>query len=94
MSQKKCPACSQWSSWNQDINDKCEHCGTVLELQRAVDQKKREESARKPMTFSKRKVMPGDSIWQVICKNVFNWAGAAYFAFLSFMVWLIAVVIH
>lgn len=94
MSQKKCPACGQWSHWNQDINDKCEHCGKVLEAQRAVDQKKREDNAKKPMTFTRRRIEPGDSFGKVVYKNVFNWAGAAYFAFLSFMVWLIAVVIH
>ena len=94
MSQKKCPACGQWSNWNQSMTDKCEHCGTVLERQRAEDTKRREDNAKKPLTFTKRKVEPGDSFLQVMYKKVFNWTGAAYFAFLSFMMWLIAVVIH
>jgi hypothetical protein len=94
MSQKKCPACAQWSNWNQDMNDKCEHCGMVLEHQRAADTRKREEKARRPLTFTRRKIEPGDSMVQMLYKSIFNWTGAAYFGFLSFMMWLIAVVVH
>jgi hypothetical protein len=94
MSQKKCPSCQQWSNWSQKLDDKCEHCGALLEGQRIAEIRQREKMVSRPMTFNKRKIEPGDSLGKAIYKRVFNVTGAAYFAFLSFMVWLIAVAIH
>lgn len=93
-SQKKCAACGQWSVWTHNVNDKCEHCGKLIDKQGAEDIKKRETLANQPAVFKKRAITPGDSPWQIMKKHVFNVTGAAYFAFLSFMAWLIAVVIH
>lgn len=93
-SQKKCPSCGQWTTWNQRLDDKCEHCGAQLEKQRAEEVKHRQELAGKPLTFNKRKIEPGDSLGKALYKRIFNVTGAAYFAFLSFLIWLIAVVVH
>ena len=28
---KKCPACQQWSGWQKQPDDRCEHCGELLD---------------------------------------------------------------
>jgi hypothetical protein len=30
-STKKCPVCQQWSRWQQQAHDRCEHCGELLD---------------------------------------------------------------
>jgi len=30
MGEKKCPHCGEWSTWNQKLDDPCDHCGKPL----------------------------------------------------------------
>lgn len=38
INQKKCPHCGEWSHWQQQLTDRCEHCNELLEY-RAVQEK-------------------------------------------------------
>ncbi|MFD1871138.1 hypothetical protein [Hymenobacter bucti] len=37
LSSKKCPSCQQWSQWQQHADDRCEHCGELLDPRASQD---------------------------------------------------------
>ncbi|MFC6997550.1 hypothetical protein [Rufibacter roseus] len=93
-SSKKCPHCGQWSSWNHDPADRCEHCQHLLDpdafaRQQAQEERKEEESKR--FTVDLIKINPDDSSFTKLWKSIGLGFQLAFAAVVSFILWLIAV---
>lgn len=90
MGEKKCPHCGKWSDWNQNLSDRCTHCGkplggTDLEYQekRAAQKKANEEQ----WVFY---IKDTDSTFVKNMKKVGNFFYTIYIAIITFLAWLIA----
>lgn len=83
-SEKKCPHCGKWTLWNQKAEDRCQHCGGVLDertvSERAANQV-REEDAKASSFFT---VRPTDRFPMIAVRKVAFVAHAVYAA----IVWL------
>ena len=93
-SSKKCPHCQQWSAWQHNPADRCEHCGQLLDPQRHASTEAREERARqKPPTLLLVELHPDDSPAMRFLKTIVRGGQLAFAAILSFFVWLATVVV-
>lgn len=90
MGQKKCPHCQQWSDWDQDIEDTCEHCGQKLSLMEIQRNQKREEeriaNEQKWMFY----IQKSDPPFMVFLKKAGNLFYTVFMAIMTFLLWLIA----
>ncbi len=90
MDQKKCPHCGNWSTWNRNFNDKCDHCGKALGGRELENHEKREAdikaNAENWMFFIKE----SDSDFTKGLKKVGNFFYTIFMAIVSFILWLIA----
>ncbi len=58
---KKCPHCQQWSTWQQLPDDRCEHCGDLLDPQAYRSALAREEVAQQQLpSVMLVEIKPGD----------------------------------
>jgi len=92
-STRKCPHCGQWSTWNQDPADRCDHCGNVLDpdalaRQHASDERKEEESQRFSVDFIK--IDPDDPFFLRFFKKIGLGFQVLFVAIVTFIIWLIA----
>jgi len=90
MGEKKCPNCGQWSKWNQNLRDTCEHCGEILskvdlefEEQRAAQKKINEEQ----WVFYLKE---DDSNFVKKAKKVGDFFYSLYLTIITIIAWLIA----
>ena len=86
-SEKKCPHCGQWTPWTQKAEDRCDHCGGVLD-ERTVNEKVanqvKEADAKANSFFN---VKPTDRFPMIVVRKVAFMAHAIYAA----IVWLFLV---
>lgn len=87
---KKCPACGQWSKWNQNFEDRCEHCGKLLAPVELKDQEEIQEMAEKNEKFSISLVQihPDDNFLVAGIKRVIQAFQLVFMGIVSFLVWL------
>ncbi|GAB2547922.1 hypothetical protein [Rufibacter soli] len=90
---KKCPHCAQWSVWQRNPTDTCEHCHqlldpTAVERLKAQAQRKSEESTRFTVDFIQ--INPQDSAFTKFYKGIGLSFQIAFVAIMSFILWLIA----
>ncbi|MGF1637911.1 MAG: hypothetical protein ACFCUU_12620 [Cyclobacteriaceae bacterium] len=89
-SKKKCPQCGEWSVWNENPNDTCEHCGSVLDLKSV----KRMEIRAEAKALSKEKwifaIKDSDNGFMRFLKQVGNTTYMVFMVILSFIMGLIA----
>lgn len=87
---KKCPHCGQWSAWNLHYEDRCTHCGELLDPQayrsasRRAEEERQDEKA--PKVFIQ--VHPTDGTFTRTWKYVVLSGQVLFAAIISFFVWL------
>ncbi|MFT2011079.1 hypothetical protein ACMA1I_20585 [Pontibacter sp. 13R65] len=92
-SSRKCPVCGQWSQWNQNPTDRCEHCQSILDpiavsREQAREERRQEESKRFSVDFIK--IDPEDPWYLSLFKRVGLGIQITFAAIISFILWLIA----
>ena len=85
--QKKCPDCSQWTAWNHQLTDKCEHCGEVLDKRALNDLQRFEETERVNVENSFYEPKPGDNFLMLAVRKATWIANVIYMAIVSFFLW-------
>jgi uncharacterized membrane protein YvbJ len=90
MGEKKCPHCGQWSTWNQKLDDPCDHCGKPLGGEDLVHQQMVEKDAQDRAEKWIFYIREDDSDLMVALKKIGNAAYVVYMSILSFIAWLIA----
>ncbi|WP_034256785.1 hypothetical protein [Adhaeribacter aquaticus] len=91
-SSKKCPNCGQWSDWDQQLTDTCEHCGTLLsneQLERAAA-READKKDRKTLDLDIIEIHPTDSVIVVFYKRIIQALQYSFIAIVTFIVWLLA----
>ncbi|MHA7129575.1 hypothetical protein [Algoriphagus namhaensis] len=89
-SQKKCPNCGQWSSWDRNYDDRCDHCGEYLaQEEKRRETVKEEEKLRQEKDWMFR-VDPTDNAWIKFWKKAGNLFYVVFMAIMSFIMWVIA----
>lgn len=90
MGEKKCPHCGEWSTWNQNLDDPCDHCGKPLGgedlAHKQMVEKDAQERAEKWIFY----IREDDSDLMVVLKKIGNTAYVIYMSILSFIAWVIA----
>ena len=93
-SSKKCPHCQQWSGWQQRPNDRCEHCGELLDPQAQCSVLAREELAKQQMpSILLIEVKPDDGAVVRFLKTIIRGGQLAFGAILAFLVWFATVLV-
>lgn len=90
MGQKKCPHCGEWSSWNMNLTDRCEHCGQPLGGKDLKNQERREQEQLKNTEDWLFAIKKTDSPFVVSLKKIGNFFYTVFMAIISFILWLIA----
>ncbi|MBU6120570.1 hypothetical protein [Hymenobacter siberiensis] len=89
ISTKKCPVCQQWSHWQQQATDRCEHCGKLL------DPRTHEETRQRAATEHLRggiqlvEIYPEDGGLVRFFKTIVRGGQLLFVAILGFIVWLV-----
>ncbi|HSI91726.1 MAG TPA: hypothetical protein VK927_11455 [Adhaeribacter sp.] len=93
-STRKCPACGQWSGWHKNPDDRCEHCGAILDPQGLKARNLREEEAfRQEQQFNITliDIHPYDSAFTRFWKNIVRAFQITLMAIISFIIWFITI---
>ena len=90
MGEKRCPHCGNWSSWNQRLEDPCEHCGQPLGGEDLVHRQQQEKKAQERAESWIFYIREDDSDFTKFWKKVGNTFYIIYMSILSFFAWLIA----
>ncbi|WP_192821770.1 hypothetical protein [Rufibacter sp. LB8] len=90
---KKCPTCGQWSSWNQNPEDRCQHCQAPLDpaaVARKQDREDHAEQQKKQFTVDFIQLDPADPWHKQLYKRIGLGFQVAFVGIVSFILWLIA----
>lgn len=92
LASKKCPHCQQWSTWQHSPNDRCEHCGELLDprAQQSAIQRTELEN-QKTSSFILMEIKPDDKGVARFFKTIIRGGQLAFAAILSFIIWLVTV---
>jgi hypothetical protein len=91
-SSRKCPACGQWSGWNQHPDDLCEHCQAILDPQglKARQERENEEFRQKGiLNLTLIEIFSYDSAFTRFYKRIIQGFQLTFFAILSFIIWVV-----
>ncbi|OUJ73117.1 hypothetical protein [Hymenobacter crusticola] len=87
---KKCPHCGQWSAWALHHEDRCTHCGELLDpqaYQQVIQRDAAEqENEKAPRVFIK--IDPADGLFTRLWKYVVLSGQVLFAAIISFFLWL------
>jgi hypothetical protein len=89
ISTKKCLACQQWSHWQQQAADRCEHCGELLDprAQNEAQQQAATEHQRGGIQLIEIKPEDGGAIR--FFKTIVRGGQLLFIAIIGFIVWLV-----
>jgi len=94
LSTKKCPHCQQWSTWQQRSDDRCEHCGELLDPQAYQSDLAREKVAQQKMpSVVLVQIKPEDGPVVRFFKTIVRGGQLAFAAILAFIVWVVTVLV-
>jgi len=94
VSTRKCPACGQWSNWSQNPDDKCEHCGSILDPQGLRARQLQEEEAlrqKKNLNIALIEIYPYDSSLTRFGKRIVQGFQLTLMGIISFIIWVVTV---
>ena len=93
-SSKKCPFCGQWSEWNQETTDTCEHCGALLDDEKLLRAAAREaaKNEQKKFDIDIIQIYPTDSGFVVFYKRIIQALQYSFIAIVTFILWFLAFV--
>lgn len=88
---RKCPACQQWSGWEQRPADRCEHCGALLDPRALESAAAREALAnQKTPSVILIEIQPTDGPAMRFFKTIIRGGQLAFAAIMTFILWLVA----
>ena len=93
-SSRKCANCGQWSLWNQQPEDLCEHCGAILDPQGLRARKLQEEEdfrQKQNINIALIEIFPYDSAFTRFWKRIVQGLQITLMAIISFIIWLVTV---
>jgi hypothetical protein len=91
VSTKKCPACGQWSHWQQQAADRCEHCGQLLDPR--THNEARQAAAAPPRGgIQLMEVKPEDKGLVWFFKSMVRGGQLLFIAIIGFIVWLVTAI--
>jgi hypothetical protein len=90
-SSKKCPQCGEWSDWNGEITDCCQHCGALLSDKSSLRAAARvaEQQEKKGFELGLIPIHPTDSWPVVLAKRLVQAIQISFVAIVSFLLWLL-----
>lgn len=92
-STKKCPHCGQWTRWQQQPDDRCEHCQQVLEPHRVASEQARQALADRPdPSFVFISINPDDPLPLRLLKYMIRGGQMFFAAIVAFVVWVVTVI--
>jgi len=92
---KKCPHCGQWSPWNQNPEDHCEHCHSPLDpvtLARQQAQQEQQQKEKQRIFLDLIRIDPNDPWFTRFTKKIGLGFQLAFVAIVTFFIWFIAFV--
>jgi predicted amidophosphoribosyltransferase len=93
LASKKCPFCHQWSTWQQRPDDRCEHCGNLLDPQAKKSATARDELANQKMpSVILMEINPEDGPLKRFFKTIVRGGQLAFAAIMTFIMWVVAAV--
>lgn len=90
-STKKCPACQQWSGWQQHATDRCEHCGALLDP-RTHAEMQRAAAAPPRGGIQLLEIGPDDAGLVRFFKTMVRGGQLLFIAIIGFIVWLVTAI--
>ena len=93
-SSRKCSNCGQWSLWNQQPEDLCEHCGAILDPQGLKARQKQEEEdfrQKQNLNIALIEIYSYDSAFTRFWKRIVQGFQITLMAIISFIIWLVTV---
>ena len=89
ISTKKCPACQQWSHWQQQADDRCEHCGALLDPRSHAEAAQQAAAAPQRGGIQLIGIYPEDGGAVRFFKTIVRGGQLLFIAILGFIVWLV-----
>jgi hypothetical protein len=91
---KKCPNCGQWSEWNQQASDTCQHCGALLDDENLIRTAAREaeKSEQKGFDLDIIQIHPNDAWYVVFYKRIIQGLQYSFIAIMTFILWVLALI--
>ena len=90
--QKRCPNCGQWSGHHQQPDDRCEHCGQLLDPQAVAKNEALEKAWKWELDKTVLVNIDPDEPWLLrMLKYGMRGGQIVFAAILSFILWLVAV---
>jgi hypothetical protein len=89
ISTKKCPACQQWSNWQQQASNHCEHCGELLDPRAHAEAEQQAAAANQRGGIELMEVGPEDKGLVWFFKNIIRSGQLLFIAIIGFIVWLV-----
>lgn len=80
--EKKCPSCGEWTFWEKKVDDRCSHCGALLDPhfhKHISDRMEKERVFRENDFFTIRE---DDNFFMILVRKT-GWALHAVFAFIT-----------
>jgi hypothetical protein len=92
VSTKKCPACQQWSHWQQQATDQCEHCSELLDPRAHADAQQRAAQEQQKGGIELMEIGPEDKGLVWFFKTIIRGGQLLFVAILGFIVWLVTAI--
>lgn len=89
VSTRKCPACQQWSRWQQQAADCCEHCGALLDPRAHHEAEQQAATAHLRGGLQLIEITPADGGITWFFKTIVRGGQLLFIAILGFIVWLV-----
>lgn len=87
---KKCPHCQQWSVWQQQPDDRCQHCGQLLDPRTHAEEAGREAAGPPPPAGLRwLQIQPDDGAAVRFLKTIGQGGQWLFAAVVGFFVWLV-----
>lgn len=78
-SEKKCPACGQWTVWKKQLDDRCQHCDTLLQPHAIIEKEAREEREQKEAEHDFFRIRHDDGVGMKALRRT-AWVGHVLYA--------------
>lgn len=87
---KKCPSCGQWTTWNHQLTDRCTHCNELLDKRTVEDHQRFETQLKINDENSFFAPKPGDNPFMIAFRKTAWAVHFVYMSIVSFILWLLA----
>jgi phage FluMu protein Com len=92
ISTKKCPSCQQWSQWQQQADDRCEHCGELLDPRAHAEAQQQVATEQQQGGIQLMEIGPDDTGLVWFFKTIVRGGQLLFIAILGFIVWLVTAI--